>query len=260
MSADAAREAERQRVLLQAVQGDAGALAAWLRTAPARQARALQAYQAHAGAQAERALAAAYPTVQLVVGGETLAALARRYGRHAPAARGDLAEWGATLPSFLRADAALADEPYLPDLARVDWAVHRAQTAVDAAPDPASLRRLAEEDAAGLTLKPAPGAALVDSRHPVATIWRAHRSAAADRFAPARAALAAAQAEAALVWRRGWRVAVAAVAPADTAFVQAWLAGEALGAALDQADAAFDFGPWLQRAVGEGWLLGVCDA
>ena len=57
--------------------------------------------------------------------------------------------------------------------------------------------------------------ALVDSPYPVVTIWRAHhdpqQTAQPDPFADARAALADATAETALVWREGWVVRVVAV-------------------------------------------------
>ena len=72
-------EALRQQLLLRTLLGDArpGVVEGWLRGTPARQRRGLQAYQAHAGALAERALIAAFPTVAELVGAESFAALAR---------------------------------------------------------------------------------------------------------------------------------------------------------------------------------------
>ena len=65
----AAREALRQQMLLRALLGDArpGVVAGWLRDGP-RVDAGLAAYRANAGALAERALAAAYPTVQQLLG------------------------------------------------------------------------------------------------------------------------------------------------------------------------------------------------
>ena len=59
------KEGLRQQMLLRALWRDArpGVVTGWLRDAPERSARGLQAYQANAGALAERALAAAYPTL-----------------------------------------------------------------------------------------------------------------------------------------------------------------------------------------------------
>ena len=256
-------EAERQQRLLQALRGDVPAtLALQLRTAPARQPRALQAYRANAGALAERALAAAFPTLQQLVGDDSFAALARVFWQHAPPERGDLAEWGAEFAAFVQADTALADVPYLADMARVDWAVHRAEAAADAVFEPAGLARLTEADPARLRLVLAPGAALIDSAHPVATLWLAHRRAADDgddRFVPVRAALAEGRGETAFVWRAGWQGRVAALPAADAGFTRAVLGGHSLDAALDRAAPDFAFDAWLQRALGAGWLAGVAD-
>lgn len=143
-------EAARQQRLLAALAGgdDAGF-----------EALGLAAYRANAAAVAERALAAACPTVQQLLGDESFSAVARRLWQVAPPARGDLAQWGGALPGLLAEDEALGDEPYLADVARVDLAVHRAEMAADATLDPARLAMLGEADPAGLRLhwRPARG-------------------------------------------------------------------------------------------------------
>lgn len=237
-------EARRQRRLLDAL---------WSRADAGLDPAGLAAYRANAGAAAERALAAACPTVQQLVGDEAFAAIARQLWRQHPPVLGDLAQWGDALPVWLAADAALADEPFLADVARVDLAVHRAEMAADAGLDPARLARLADTDPAALRLRLAPGAALVVSSHPVATIWLAHRRTDADRFAPVRTAFAAGQGENAFVWRQGWRGAVAAVTGADAVFLQALLEGATLADALDRTP-DLDFEAWLLLALRQQWL------
>lgn len=258
MSAD--REALRQQMLLRALLGDArpAVVAGWLRDG-ARFERGFQAYRANAGALAERALAAAFPTVQQLVGEDSFAKLARVFWRRQPPTDGDIANWGAALPAFIADDEALADEPYLADVARLEWAVHRAERAADAGP-PQGLELLADADPAGLTLRLAPGTALVISPHPVATLWQAHRSAAEDRFAPVRQAFAAGQGEAVLVAREGWRATVAAVSAAEAAFLDELLAGRPLARALTAAGEGFDFEAWLIAALRRGLLSGVAPA
>ena len=240
-------EADRQQQLLDAL---------WRRRDTLPETAGLRAYRANAAAAAERALAAACPTVRQLMGDDSFAALARALWHHAPPDRGDLAQWGADLPAFLAADRALAGEPYLADVARVDLALRSAESAADAALDPATLQRLAEHPPETLRLRLAPGAALVVSPHPVATIVNAHRSAAPDRFAPVRAAFAAGQGEAAFVWRRGWRGDVAALDAAQAAFMRALLAGADLAAALDAAP-DLDFETWLVRALDADWLAAI---
>lgn len=240
-------EGARQQQLLQALwRGDEAGLAG----------PGLQAYRANAGAAAERALAAACPTVQQLVGDEAFAAIARRLWQQHPPLRGDLAQWGGALPAFLAADAALQDEPCLADVARVDLAVHRAEMAADAALDPASLARLGEHEPEALWLRLAPGAALTVSIYPVAQIWQAHRRDGDDRFDAVRAAFAAGIGDVAFVWRHGWRGDVARLDAAETPFMQALLRGLSLGAALDAA-ADLDFNTWLQRALQLQWLADV---
>jgi hypothetical protein len=251
------KEALRQQMLLRALWGDArpGVVAGWLRDGP-RVARGLAAYRANAGAAAERALAAVYPTVQQLLGEESFAALARAcWLRHPPTA-GDLGLWGDALPAFIADAETLAEEAYLPDVARLEWAVHSAERAADAAP-PQGLERLGSDDPAALCLRLAPGTALVDSGHPVVTIWQAHRSTAADRFAPVRAAFEAGTGECALVAREGWRATVRALPPDEARFTQAVLAGRSLAAALAAAGDGFAFEPWLIAALQQQGLAAV---
>ena len=242
-------EAARQQRLLAALAALAGSEGGF-------ETRGLAAYRANAAAAAERALAAACPTVQQLLGEATFAAVARRLWQAAPPTRGDLAQWGDGLPAWLSQDPALADEPFLADVARVDLAVHRAEMATDAVLDPARLARLGDTDAARVHLHLAPGAALLFSDHPVATIWQAHRSAAPDRFAPVRAAIATGQGEPAFVWRQGWRGQVAALTPDQAVFTVAVLAGGSLADALYAAP-SMEFEPWLLQALSLQWLSDV---
>jgi hypothetical protein len=252
-------EALRQQMLLRALWGDArpGVVAGWLRDAPQRVTRGLQAYRANAGALAERALGAAFPTVALLVGDQSFAALARALWHAQPPQRGDIAAWGAALPDFIAAAPQLADEPYLADVARLDWAVHQAEHADDGGDAVEGLPHLAESDPAELYLRLADGLALVASPHPVLGIWQAHRSEAPDRFAAVREAFARGQGEQALVHRQGFKVRVSAVSGPIAHFMQALLAGASLGRALDAAGDPFAFDAWLAQALQQHWLRAI---
>ncbi len=255
------REALRQQMLLRALWRDArpGVLAGWTRDGEAF-ARGLQAYQAHAGALAERALAAAYPTLQELIGAASFAGLARAFWhRHAPA-RGDIAHWGAELPVFIDAADQLAEEPYLADVARLEWAVHRAQTAADAAGGVFGLEALGGDHATRCVLIARPGTAMLESAHPVVEVWQAHRASGPDRFDGVRQALAERRAETALVWREAWGVQVASLPKPEQAFTRAVLQALPLGAALAVAGADFDFEAWLIQALQRGWLARVAGS
>ena len=248
------REALRQQMLLRALLGDArpAVVEGWLGGDAARKRSGLLAYRANAGALAERALAAAVPTVAQLLGDTSFAGFARAFWQAHPPTDGDLANWGDELPAFIERDAQLASEPYLADVARIDLAVQRAERAADDSAPPQGLEQLAQHDPARLRLRLRAGWWVLPSAHPVHAIWTAHRSADTDsreRFAPVRQALADGRHDAVRVRRSGWQAAVDLLA-ADTArFEQAVLQGRSLGLALEQAGPAFDFEPWLIAAL-----------
>lgn len=259
MSDGRAREAERQRWLLQALRSDAPPTDAdaWLAGPAARRKAGLLAYQANAAATARRALAAAYPTVQQLLGEASFGALARALWQAAPPQRGDLAAWGDALPGFIAADGQLAGEPYLADLARLDWAVHLAGRAADDGAPVEGLALLGSGDPAQRWLRLRAGHAVLCSVHPVHTLWVAHRSAAADRFADARTALARCQAEAVRIGRDGWEVTAERIDSATAAFEADLLRGVALVVALDAAAPGFDVEAWLIDSLRRGALGAV---
>jgi len=260
-SADAvAREAERQRVLLAAIRAPASESATPEVCAErgARLAHGLDAYRGNAAAVAERALAAAFPTVRRAVGELAFAALARDHARGAPPVCGDLGEWGAAFPAWLEGREPLRPWPWLGDSARLDWAVHRCERAADPAVDAASWASLETTAPERLSLRFQPGTQLLRSRWPIATVHAAHRDPHPQDLAAVRAALDAGRGEAVLVVRAGWRATLHVVAGApEEAFDEALLEGADLATALARAGECFDFTAWLASALRAAWLRGV---
>lgn len=238
------------------------ALSAWLDPGSPQTQRGLQAYQANGHALAERALGAAYPVITALLGTDNFALLARDVWHRHPPERGDMAWWGDALPAFLQRSEQLADVPYLADVARVEWALHRAASAADATPDPASFARLGTEAPEGLALTLSPGTALIHSPFPVASLVTSHLHGTPSLSEAARR-LREGLGEHALVWRQGLRPRIAAIHPAAAALVQRLLEGGDLPQALDAACAceatgeAFDFTAWLTAAVTDGLVTGV---
>ncbi|WP_066149515.1 HvfC/BufC N-terminal domain-containing protein [Hydrogenophaga pseudoflava] len=225
-------------------------------------ARGLAAYRSNGHAMAERALRAAYPVIAAMFGEQNFDLLARDLWHTHPPRGGDLAQWGAALPGFLQASDQLSDVPYLGDVARAEWALHRAGSAADAEPDLPSFARLASEDPQGLTLSLSPGTTVIGSRFPVASLVTAHLFG-DPSLAEAAQRLRDGIGEHALVWRQGLRPRIAAIDPSAAALVQALQAGADLPGALDAACAAdteppaFDFSAWLTATVTDGLVIGV---
>ncbi len=238
-------------------QGAERQLAAWLHSGFGR---GLMAYRAHGHALAERCLTAAFPVVAQLVGEATLQSVARALWHAHPPEAGDMGQWGAALPGWLDQCDDLKSVPYLPDVARVEWALHGAARAADATPDLPSLGRLMDNGADALTLQFAPGTAVFDSPWPVAELINHHLSGQPplDRLVTE---LHTPGLRHALVVREGWRSAVVSIGTAEAALTAVLLAGGSLGPALDAAaqcgDANFDFSTWLLHAVQHGRITGV---
>ncbi|MBM3117250.1 DNA-binding domain-containing protein [Jeongeupia naejangsanensis] len=172
------------------------------------------------------ALENAFPTVAALVGRDWFRAMARAYVIAMPAASANLHDDGAALAGFLDGFAPAADLPYLADVARFDWARHRAWYAPDSAPlDRARLAALDEGGFGRCTLGFDPALALVvSSRWPIADIAAMHEGgASADPDAGGQAVL---------VWREGWR----AVELHEAGWLSALLAGSPVGDALSGAE------------------------
>lgn len=215
-------------------------------------------YRGNLASSWTRALGDAYPVLRQLVGEEFFAGLARAYGKAAPSQDPDLAGFGARLADFLAGFGPAAPYPYLPDVVRLEWAVHRASLAPDVAPlGLGALTALTPEalDAARFTLHPA--AALLHSRWAVATLWQAHQP--GGPALPARVDRPCVV----LVARRGWRVEVVEQGAPEAAALAQLAAGASFGEAIDAAlgaappgEAAPDIGAMLQ-----GWFrLGVVTA
>ena len=250
-------EALRQQGLLRAL---TGAEVAGLREQGDRAARGLEAYRANAEAIAARALAAAFPTVQAMIGDGDFDRLAREFWHAQPPRCGDLGEWGEAFPMWLEAHAAMAPWPYLGDSARLDFAIHCNERAADASADVASLSLLETVEPTRLAMTLMPGAVLLRSDWPIVGIHHAHQlDGAADEgaFADLRDAIAAQHGESAFVVREGWRAIVHRLDACDARWTESLLAGENLASALEHAGDGFDFAAWLARAIRHTWLKGV---
>lgn len=259
MSALARQQERLLRALWQARPEDAARLLEdWAdgegAAAYSRMLRGLRAYRSNGRALAVRALQGAYPVIAQLLGEENFVPLAHRLWLEHPPTRGDVAQWGAALAACIEALPDLARaEPYLADVARLEWALHCAASAADPAADTASFALLMERDPAQLTLRLAPATQLLASRWPVASIALAHLEG-EPSLEQAGQRLQAGVQETALVWREGLRPRVRVADAAERPFITALQEQRSLDDAL-QAAPDLDVQQWLAAAVQSGLVL-----
>ena len=231
---------------------EAGALALFVgETEQARQGLAI--YRGNGKANAARAIAAAYPVVGKIVGAEFFSGLASEYQSRFPSADGDLNEYGNAFAAFLADFPPAGEIPYLADVARLEWRVHRAHHAADPRPfDPARLACVPAEQQLQLRPRLHPACHILQSAYPFARIWQVHQ----DTFSGDFDVEFSGSPTNALVYRPWFRVEVAQIGHAEAAFLRAAFDGQTLDAALVAAqscDASFDLGrslsEWVQSAV-----------
>ena len=205
-------------------------IAPLLTTDAASSARRLGIYRANSIAGATKALVAAYPVIAEVVGSEFFDALARAYWHGVPSRSGDLGDYGDTFASFLVDFEHVADMPWLADLARLEWAVHRASLAADATPfDAATLASVPPAALSSLILELVPGTTTIASRYPIVHVWTLHQPG-TDRSAGF--AVDWNLAETGLVTRQGIAVRVVAIDPPAAIAIEAMQQGATLADAL----------------------------
>lgn len=177
--------AERQAAFGHALLGGAdAALLAEFAGSAANAGHRFAAYRRNVLGNWRGALAATYPVLAAQLGEARFRTVCDAYAARHPSVDGDLNAFGGALPIFLQVVDAAAEYPWLPDLARLEWALQHAYAAADATPpDLSRLAALPPARQGAVRLRLWPGATLLTSDWPVAAIWRAHRLPEAGRDA-----------------------------------------------------------------------------
>lgn len=183
-------------------------------------------------------LQACFPVVTRLVGEEFFRATAKAYVEQHPPTSPVLMRYGHAFADFLQAFEPVDDVPYLPDVARLEWAWNEAYNAADRVPVSLEvLQSVPPEKAAALLFELHPSVRLVRSDFPVVTIWSANSG--DDEPEPIDAD---AGGEDALVLRPGLEVEVRQLPPVGAVFIAALGDGLPLGAAAQCAvDLAEEF-------------------
>ncbi len=179
-----------------------------------------------------RALKAIYPVVANLVGDGFFEHAADAYARSHPSRSGDLNRYGEDFADFLRHFPPAAGLAYLPDTARLDWAMESVFHAADPVPaDLLALARVAEADYPALRFRLAAHCRLIESRWPLDRLWLLNQPGVPwdDEFDIEAGGVAL------LVHRRRHDTELRRLAPAEHALLASLAAGQALGEACQRA-------------------------
>lgn len=248
---------ELQRGFVAAVlDGDGGAIAV---TPAGDAAERIAIYRRAVFANYRNALRATYPVIERTVGRALFDAVVDAFVRAHPSRCGDLNVYGAEFGAFLAHHRPVAAWPFLPDLARLEWAIDEAGRAADAASDaPALLAALAVIEPARLPsvrLALHPSCRIVVSRHTALRRWRSAQDGEDESDATSDD-----RSEVVLVRRDERGIPLERLGAAEGAWLTALAAGATLGAALDVAlavDADFDLQPALAARIAAGTIAAV---
>jgi len=204
-------------------------------------------YRHHVFTSLTAALELTYPVVVRLVDLRFFRFAADRYIRTHPPSSPCLFEYGATLGEFLAGFEPSQQLAYLPDVARLEWAMNVALHA----PDAASIERVALSRSPRIALHPS--VTLLQSPWPVDAIWRANQAGAIDDRVDLNAGGVRLQ-----VWRAGDEVVFRSLSPAEFVLRDAIMRTGSLEAAAGEAlavDAGTDLTPHIVELLAEEVLI-----
>jgi hypothetical protein len=233
--------------------GDTAALVAAVRGDGIDPAARLRIYRNHAFTTLRAVLEGTFPIVCRLVDKRFFAYAAHEYLREHPPHSRCLVEYGADFADFLAGFEPCQDLPYLPDVARFEWALNMAATVREATPLPIeALAAVEPEKAAGLAVRLQPSARYFTSGWPIDAIWQANQQSEVPTvdLALGGTCIEIRRAGDAVVWRR--------LDPGTFAFRTALANGLTLAAATATAkDPVFDVAAALDRVFAEGLAVAV---
>lgn len=201
-------------------------------------------------------LATAFPVVQALVGTAFFAGMARAFIAASPPTRPQLSTYGDGFAEFIAGFPPAASLPYLPDVARLEWARVTVYFAPESAPMvPEDLVARSEDDLAQTVLAPRPSVCLLATDHAAFSLHAAHGENGLEA-----SGITPGQAEQGAIWRTpgpDGRVRTAKLAPALFAFLAVGAGGAPLADAAERAlavEADFDLQAALAFVLGEGLI------
>ena len=221
------------------------------------------------------AMSATYPAVRRIVGTSLFHAAVDAYVEAHPSRSGDLNEYGGGFGEFLRHYERAAELPYLPDVARLEWAIDEADRAADSdfAGDAvvAALAQVPADALPDLQLDLEPSCRLVASAFPLFRIWQVNQPAYDGELrvdfttGPHYLRIRREANGGCPQGTDGTGIAVERIDAGDFEWLSALARGATLARALEQAlgaDSAYDLRAALQKFIGDGSInrIGGHDA
>jgi Putative DNA-binding domain len=195
------------------------------------------------------ALEAIYPAIFSLVGADYFRAAAYRYVEHYPSFSGDIHHYGEQFAKLLESLPGAADLAYLPDVARLEWAIHAAFHAADCERlDLSRLQSIVPDDYSKLRFALNPAARLLKSDFPIRKIWQVNLP---DYQGDQHVDLSEGG-ENLLIMRRNFVMEVEAISSTEAVALDSFKRGETFDQALDAAlciDPKFEAGLFLQRYI-----------
>jgi len=133
-------------------------------------------YRSNVFGNYRNALREVYPVILALVGEPFFNHAADTYALHHPSRSGDLNDFGGEFGDFLAGWPPAAQLAYLPDTARLEWAMECVFHAADAAPlDLQALAAVPEEELPALRFELHPASRIVHSPYPILRIWQVNQ-------------------------------------------------------------------------------------
>ena len=229
------------------VTDDLASFAPGVRGEAARAERFLSIYRNAVFANWRKALAATFPVVERLVGEAFFREAARQFALAHPSRCGDLNALGSGFADFLAGYPHARELPYLPGVARLEWAFHESQMAADGQGlDFAALAAVPPQEQPAIRFRLQPAARIVASDYPVLALWEANqedRDGTPDRFEGA---------DHVLVSREDAAAKLELLDEGDARFLQALARALTLEEALEGAPEGWDFVARLQHFAARG--------
>lgn len=195
------------------------------------------------------ALKQTYSMIDQLMGETFFTYLAHAYIKQFPPTSGNLDTYGENFGAFLGSHAEVAEFPYLPDVAALEWACHQSFMAEEVPPFPMlALSKVAEEDQEYLCFTLHPSCYLLHSAFPLYRIWEVHQ----PGYEGEKQVDLTSGAHNLLIMRHRIEVHIHLLSEAEFHFLAAIKAGKTLYDAFEAAerlDALFDVGAYLTKCV-----------